>query len=137
MPLHLNLSVLASFTLLWLAVVPSPGPNVLMVTHVALTRRPAHVVFAILGNLTGIALLASLALVGWAGLAAQRVAFFVPQPPGSPPLGGAGAGPRDAGEHGARRQPARAPVRARRGLVTPAQDHAESGAAAAGVGGWV
>ncbi|MEI6760005.1 MAG: LysE family transporter [Betaproteobacteria bacterium] len=68
MPLHLDLSVLTSFTLLWLAVVPSPGPNVLMVTHVALTRRPAHVVFAILGNLAGIALLASLALVGWAAV---------------------------------------------------------------------
>lgn len=70
MPLQLDLSVLGSFTLLWLAVVPSPGPNVLMVTHVALTRRPAHVVFAILGNLAGIALLASLALVGWAAVLA-------------------------------------------------------------------
>lgn len=68
--MNLDLSVLASFTLLWLAVVPTPGPNVLMVTHVAVTRRPAHVVFAILGNLAGIALLASLALVGWAAVLA-------------------------------------------------------------------
>lgn len=70
MPLHLDLSVLAYFTLFWLAVVPTPGPNVLMVTHVAVTRRPAHVVFAILGNLAGIGLLASLALVGWAAMLA-------------------------------------------------------------------
>lgn len=68
MTLQLDLSVLASFTLFWLAVVPTPGPNVLMVTHVAVTRRPAHVVFAILGNLAGIALLAGLALVGWAAV---------------------------------------------------------------------
>ncbi len=68
MPLSLDFSVLSAFTLLWLAVVPTPGPNVLMVTHVAVTRTPAHVAFAILGNLIGIALLASLALVGWAAV---------------------------------------------------------------------
>ena len=68
MPLSLDLSVLSSFTLLWLAVVPTPGPNVLMVTHVAITRSPTHVAFAIFGNLAGIALMASLALVGWAAL---------------------------------------------------------------------
>jgi threonine efflux protein len=68
MPHSLDLSVLSAFTLLWLAVVPTPGPNVLMVTHVAITRTPAHVAFAILGNLSGIALLASLALVGWAAV---------------------------------------------------------------------
>lgn len=64
----LDLPTLASFTLLWLAIVPTPGPNVLMVTHVAVTRTSAHVAFAILGNLTGIALLASLALIGWAAV---------------------------------------------------------------------
>lgn len=68
MPLSLDLSVLSAFTLLWLTVVPTPGPNVLMVTHVAVTRTPTHVAFAILGNMTGIALLASLALVGWAAV---------------------------------------------------------------------
>jgi threonine efflux protein len=68
MLLPLDFSVLSSFTVFWLAVVPTPGPNVLMVTHVAVTRSPAHVVFAILGNLTGIALLASLALVGWSAV---------------------------------------------------------------------
>lgn len=51
-----------------MVVVPTPGPNVLMVTHVAVTRSPLHVLFAILGNLSGIALLASLALVGWAAV---------------------------------------------------------------------
>lgn len=64
----LDLSVLTAFTLLWLAVVPTPGPNVLMVTHVAVTRTPAHVAFAIAGNLVGIALLAVLALLGWAAV---------------------------------------------------------------------
>lgn len=64
----LDLPTLASFTLLWLAIVPTPGPNVLMVTHVAVTRTPAHVAFAILGNMAGIALLASLALIGWAAV---------------------------------------------------------------------
>jgi threonine efflux protein len=48
--------------------VPTPGPNVLMVTHVAVTRTPTHVAFAILGNVSGIVLLASLALVGWAAM---------------------------------------------------------------------
>lgn len=64
----LDLSVLSTFTLLWLAIVPTPGPNVLMVTHVAVTRTPAHVAYAVFGNLSGIALLASLALVGWAAV---------------------------------------------------------------------
>ena len=30
----LDLPTLASFTLLWLAIVPTPGANALMVTHV-------------------------------------------------------------------------------------------------------
>jgi threonine efflux protein len=68
MTLSLDLSVLSAFTLLWMAIVPTPGPNVLMVTHVALTRTPTHVAMAIAGNLCGIALLAGLALLGWAAL---------------------------------------------------------------------
>ena len=63
-----DLAVLSAFTLMWLAIVPTPGPNVLLVTHVAITRTPAHVAFAIAGNLAGIALLAVLALVGWAAV---------------------------------------------------------------------
>jgi threonine/homoserine/homoserine lactone efflux protein len=64
----LDLSVLATFTLFWLAIVPTPGPNILMVTHVAMTRTPRHVALAIAGNMAGIILLASLALLGWAAL---------------------------------------------------------------------
>ncbi|MBP6850899.1 MAG: LysE family transporter [Rhodoferax sp.] len=68
MPFAFDLSVLATFTLMWIAVVPTPGPNILMVTHVAITRTPAHVAYAIAGNMAGIALLASLALIGWAAI---------------------------------------------------------------------
>ena len=64
----LDLPVLASFTLLWLAIVPTPGANALMVTHVAMTRTGKHVALALLGNMAGIALLASLALLGWAAI---------------------------------------------------------------------
>ena len=63
-----DLQVLSAFTLLWVAIVPTPGPNVLMVTHVAVTRTPAHIAYAIAGNLAGIGLLASLALIGWAAI---------------------------------------------------------------------
>ena len=63
-----NLQVLSAFTLLWVAIVPTPGPNVLMVSHVAVTRTPAHIAYAIAGNLAGIGLLASLALIGWAAI---------------------------------------------------------------------
>lgn len=68
MHLSLDLPVLVSFTLLWLAIVPTPGANALMVTHVAMTRTGRHVVLALLGNMAGIALLASLALLGWAAV---------------------------------------------------------------------
>ena len=63
-----DLQVLSAFTLLWVAIVPTPGPNVLMVTHVAVTRTPAHIAYAIAGNIAGIGLLASLALIGWAAI---------------------------------------------------------------------
>lgn len=64
----LDLQVLTAFTLLWIAIVPTPGPNALLVTHVAVTRSPAHVGYAIAGNVAGIAVLAALALVGWAAI---------------------------------------------------------------------
>lgn len=64
----LDLGVLATFTALWLVIVPTPGPNVLMVTHVAMTRPAHHVALAILGNMLGIVLLATAALLGWAAL---------------------------------------------------------------------
>lgn len=66
--MSLDLQVLSAFTLLWLAIVPTPGPNALLVTHVAVTRTPAHLAYAIAGNVTGIAVLAALALVGWAAI---------------------------------------------------------------------
>ena len=68
MPFTLDLQVLSVFTLLWLAIVPTPGPNALMVTHVAVSRAPAHLGYAIAGNVAGIAVLAVLALVGWAAI---------------------------------------------------------------------
>lgn len=64
----LDARVLWSFTLLWLVVVPTPGANTLMVTHVAMTRTPVHVAAAIAGNMAGIVLLAGGALLGWAAL---------------------------------------------------------------------
>ena len=64
----LDTTILATFALFWLAIVPTPGPNILMVTHVAMTRSPRHVALAIAGNMAGIILLASLALLGWAAL---------------------------------------------------------------------
>ena len=36
----LDTTILATFALFWLAIVPTPGPNILMVTHVAMTRTP-------------------------------------------------------------------------------------------------
>jgi len=68
MPFTLDFHTLSAFTLLWVAVVPTPGPNVLMVMHVAVTRTPVHVAYAIAGNMVGTAALASLALIGWAAI---------------------------------------------------------------------
>jgi threonine/homoserine/homoserine lactone efflux protein len=64
----IDTGVLWSFLLLWLVIVPTPGANSLMVTHTALTRPAAHVAFAILGNVTGVILLGTAALLGWAAL---------------------------------------------------------------------
>jgi threonine efflux protein len=57
-----------AFFLLWLVIVPTPGANSLMVTHTALSRPAAHVALAITGNVAGILLLASAALLGWGAL---------------------------------------------------------------------
>jgi threonine/homoserine/homoserine lactone efflux protein len=66
MDLTLDLPVLATFTLMWLVIVPTPGANSLMVTHVALTRGPRNVALAIAGNMAGVALLGGLAVGGLA-----------------------------------------------------------------------
>jgi len=70
MPASLDLTVLLAFVMLWAVIVPTPGANSLMVTHVALTRSPAHVELAIAGNMLGNVLLAMSALLGMAALLA-------------------------------------------------------------------
>lgn len=64
----LDTDVLWRFLLLWLVIVPTPGANSLMVTHVSLTRPAAHVVLALIGNVCGVVLLGVCALLGWATL---------------------------------------------------------------------
>jgi len=61
-------SVLLTLTLMWLVIVPTPGANSLLVTHLAVTRPARDVAFALAGNLAGVAMLALLALFGWAAL---------------------------------------------------------------------
>ena len=79
MAYSVDAGVLWTFTLLWLVIMPTPGANTLMVTHVAMTRPPVHVVMAIAGNMMGILLLAAGALLGWAALleAFPRLRLFV------------------------------------------------------------
>jgi threonine efflux protein len=59
-------TTVTTFALLWAAVVPTPGANSLLVTHVALTRGPSQVALAIAGNMLGILLLGTAALLGMA-----------------------------------------------------------------------
>ncbi len=60
----LDFRVLAAFTLLWVAIVPTPGPNVLMITHVALTHGRRQVAMALAGNIAGVGFWALAALFG-------------------------------------------------------------------------
>ena len=53
--LALDYQVLWAFTLLWLAIVPTPGANSLLIVHLALTRGWREVAIALIGNLIGIA----------------------------------------------------------------------------------
>lgn len=62
----IDFTVVAAFAILWAAIVPTPGANSLMVTHIALTRGPSHIAQAIAGNMAGISLLALCALFGMA-----------------------------------------------------------------------
>jgi threonine efflux protein len=64
----LDAAVLLTLTLMWLVIVPTPGANSLMITHLAVTRPARDVAFALAGNLAGVAALALLALFGWAAL---------------------------------------------------------------------
>jgi threonine efflux protein len=68
MTMTLDTGVLWTFALLWLAIVPTPGANSLMITHVAMTQSRTHMWFALAGNIAGIVLLATCALLGWAAV---------------------------------------------------------------------
>ena len=62
----IDFTVVTTFAFLWAAIVPTPGANSLMVTHIALTRGPRHIAQALAGNMLGILLLALCALFGMA-----------------------------------------------------------------------
>ena len=66
----LDYQVLWAFTLLWLAIVPTPGANSLLIVHLALTRGWRDVAIALIGNLIGIAGYALATLLGLALLLA-------------------------------------------------------------------
>jgi threonine/homoserine/homoserine lactone efflux protein len=60
----LDWGALYRFLLLWLFVVPTPGPNSLMVVHTALTHRPRHLPVAISANVVGVLFWATCAAFG-------------------------------------------------------------------------
>jgi len=68
--LSLDYHLLWAFALLWLAIVPTPGVNSLLIVHLALTRGWRDVVMALAGNLIGIAGYALATLLGLALLLA-------------------------------------------------------------------
>jgi threonine/homoserine/homoserine lactone efflux protein len=68
--LHIDYAVLGGFTLLWLAIVPTPGPNSLLIVHLALTAPWRDVAIALAGNLFGVSLYALGTLFGLALLLA-------------------------------------------------------------------
>jgi threonine/homoserine/homoserine lactone efflux protein len=70
--LHIDYAVLAGFTLLWLAIVPTPGPNSLLIVHLALTAPWREVAIALAGNLFGVAIYALGTLFGLALLLARQ-----------------------------------------------------------------
>src|ERR1700693_3650487 len=51
LPLQIDYAVLGAFTLLWLAIVPTPGPNTLLIVHLALTAGWPDVALAVDGKL--------------------------------------------------------------------------------------
>ena len=68
--MELDYALLFSFTLLWLAIVPTPGPNSLLIVHLALTAGWRDVGVALAGNLLAIAFYALATLLGLALLLA-------------------------------------------------------------------
>ena len=68
--MQIDYAVLGAFTLLWLAIVPTPGPNTLLIVHLALTAGWRDVAVALAGNLLAIAFYALATLLGLALLLA-------------------------------------------------------------------
>ena len=68
--MQIDYAVLGAFTLLWLAIVPTPGPNTLLIVHLALTGGWRDVAVALAGNLLAIAFYALATLLGLALLLA-------------------------------------------------------------------
>lgn len=79
--MHIDYAVLGGFTLLWLAIVPTPGPNSLLIVHLALTAPWRDVALALAGNLFGVTIYALGTLFGLALLLARepslRLAVYV------------------------------------------------------------
>ena len=79
--MQLDYSLLGAFALLWLAIMPTPGPNSLLIMHLALTAGWRDVAVALVGNLLAIAVYAVVTLVGLALLLAAapsvRLAVYV------------------------------------------------------------
>ena len=62
--MQIDYAVLGAFTLLWLAIVPTPGPNTLLIVHLALTTGWRDVGMALVGNLFAITFYALSTLLG-------------------------------------------------------------------------
>jgi len=79
--LQIDYAVLGAFALLWIAIVPTPGPNSLLIVQLALTASWRDVAVALAGNLLGITLYALATLFGLALLLAAlpsvRLAVYV------------------------------------------------------------
>jgi len=68
--LQIDYAVLGAFAVLWLAIVPTPGPNTLLIVRLALTAGWRDVGMALAGNLLAIAFYALATLFGLALLLA-------------------------------------------------------------------
>ena len=68
--MQIDYAVLGAFALLWLAIVPTPGANTLLIVHLALTSGWRDVGVALAGNLLAIAFYALATLLGLALLLA-------------------------------------------------------------------
>ena len=79
--MQIDYAVLGAFALLWIAIVPTPGPNSLLIVQLALTASWRDVAVALAGNLLGITLYALATLFGLALLLAAlpsvRLAVYV------------------------------------------------------------